>query len=253
MGASFHFLCENLKDKFYCIAPDLRGFGKSGHTKNPLGYFYFEYLADVHALLNHFSAHEPARLVGHSMGGNIGSLYAGTFPHRVREFINIEGFGIEDMPANRGPKRVQDWLEARKKSPFRIYPSLKSLATRFTEQNPKLSIEQSQFLARHLSKKVRGGFQITADPRHKWLQPHLYQLQNIYPFWQNITARVLNLVAQNSEMAHWIKSDSLHEEIDRRLKYFPKESQKIVIPNCGHMAHLEKPEELAAIIKGFLK
>ncbi len=252
MGPSFNFLCDELKNNFYCIALDLRGFGLSGHTKNSLGYFYFEYLADIHALLNHFSPDEPVTLVGHSMGGNIGSLYAGTFPERVREFVNIEGFGIEDMASERGPKRVRDWIESNKKSLFKIYATLKKLATRLTEQNPKLTAEQSLFLARHLSKKVRGGFQIAADPRHKWPNPNLYQLQNIYPFWQNITARVLNVVAQNSEMAIWLKNENLHDEIDRRLAYFPKTSQKTVVPNCGHMVHLEKPKELARIIKEFL-
>src|SRR3990167_1907429 len=91
-GASFHFLCEHLQKKFYCIAPDLRGFGKTEHTSNPLGYFFFEYIADAHAIFQKLAPREKVRILGHSMGGNLLSLYAGTFPEQVSHFINIEGF-----------------------------------------------------------------------------------------------------------------------------------------------------------------
>ena len=45
-------------------------------------------------LLDQLSPGRPARLVGHSMGGNIACSYAGIRPERVRCVVNLEGFGL---------------------------------------------------------------------------------------------------------------------------------------------------------------
>lgn len=251
-GASFHFLCDHLKKDFFCVAPDLRGFGKSAHAPNPLGYFFYEYLADVHALLNHFSPKSPVRLIGHSMGGNIASSYAGTFPERVSFLVNIEGFGIQDMAAATGPKRVRSWIESDPKRAFKVYPSMTSLAARIARENPFLTAQQSRFLAQQMGENVGGGCRIAADPRHKNPHPYLFQLRNAYPFWRAIEARVLNVVAKNTEMKGWLKSKSLMTEIKKRLGHYPKGSKTALIPDCGHMVHLQKPHELALLIKDFV-
>lgn len=251
-AASFHFLCEFLKHDFHCVAPDLRGFGKSSHAPSPLGYFFYEYLADVRALLNHFSQAEPARLVGHSMGGNIGSLYAGTFPEHVSHLVNVEGFGIQDMPPSKGPLRVRAWIESNPDSVFKIYPSLKLLADRLRERHSFLTPSQAQFLAGQMAKKVRGGFRIAADPRHKRPHPYLYQSRNVAPFWQNISAKVINVIAAKTEMNAWLKSKAMDKELKKRLSHFPKQSRTAILADCGHMAHLEKPRELADLIANFV-
>jgi len=255
MGASFHFVCEELKKNFYCIAPDLRGFGKSEHTKNSLGYFFYEYVADVEKIFHHFSPKAKIRLVGHSMGGNVAGLYAGTNPSRVSHFINVEGFGIMDMPSKLGPKRMRQWLAAHEViGKFKVYKSLRDLVGRLQQTNPNLSEDRASFFARCLSKKVKGGYQIAADPKHKWVQPYLYRTENVFAFWKEIDAHVINVVAENTEMASWLKTGKdVHKEIDRRIKLFPKGSKKKVVKDCGHMIHHEKPEELAEIIHKFLK
>ena len=63
------------------IAPDWRGFGRTFHRAP--GYWFPEYLADLDDLLSKYSPTAPVRLVGHSMGGNIGGLHAGAMPGRV--------------------------------------------------------------------------------------------------------------------------------------------------------------------------
>ena len=48
-----------------------------------------------------FSPNQPVNLLGHSMGGNIASLYAGVRPDRVATLINVEGFGLPDSDPER--------------------------------------------------------------------------------------------------------------------------------------------------------
>ena len=43
----------------------------------------------IELLLEHYSADQPVRLVGHSMGANVAGLYAGIRPERVRAFVNV--------------------------------------------------------------------------------------------------------------------------------------------------------------------
>lgn len=252
-GASFHFLAEKLKQHFYCIAPDLRGFGHSDHTTNPLGYFFLEYVADVHDFFNHFSPHDPVKILGHSMGGNILSFYAGSYPERVSHFVNVEGFGIQDMPADLGPIKVRKWLDGRSEKGFKKYATLEEVAARFIHTNPRLDKERALFLASEMSLSSTEGYQIAADPKHKMTQPYLFQMNNFEAFLKPITASCLLVAAEKTEMGSWMPSEqNVLDEIKRRMQLFPPDSQKVIIPDCGHMIHHEKSEELAALVLDFL-
>ena len=103
-SASFQFLVDGLAREWRCIAPDWRGFGQSQWNNDC--YWFPDYLADLDALLDHYSPHEPARIVGHSMGGNAACVYAGVRPARVVRLVTLEGFGLpasdpaaENVPA----------------------------------------------------------------------------------------------------------------------------------------------------------
>lgn len=253
MAASFDFLCPLLAGDFHCVALDFRGFGKSAHTPNPLGYFFYEYLADLYELFHKLAPGETVRAVGHSMGGNILSLYAGAFPEQISHLVNIEGFGIHDMPLVAGPGRVRDWIEQRDIHPFRIYHTLAELAARLRKTNPRLPEDRALFLARHISKKVGKGHCIAADPKHKWIHPYLYRLDTVFAFWEKIRAKCLLVMAEDTEMAKWLKGvDDVHVEMNRRLDRFPEGSRRVTIPACGHMVHHEKPGELAVLIREFM-
>ncbi len=244
-GASFNFVCEYLQKKFYCIALDLRGFGRTEHTRNPLGYFFFEYVADVHEIFKKLAPDEKIKCVGHSMGGNLLSLYAGAFPERVSHLINLEGFGIRDMPPDIGPTRLREWVESSPRD-FRTYKNLKGMMERLSEKNPRIPKERLFFVVKYLSKKTKKGHIFSSDPKHKWPNPYLYRLENILPFWKNIQANCLLVLGEKSEMVH--QQLRLQEELEKRLSYFPKSSERVVIKDCGHMIHLEKPEELAKTV-----
>lgn len=70
------------------LAPDLRGYGKSFWAAEPLS---VEEQAE--ALASFLAAHteESVVVLGHSMGGVIGTLLAEREPSRVRALVNVEG------------------------------------------------------------------------------------------------------------------------------------------------------------------
>src|SRR5215218_3000205 len=75
VGASFQFLVDAFRGDWYAIAPDLRGFGRSAWQ--PQGYWFQDYVADLEALIDAFAKNESVTLLGHSLGGNIVTIYAG--------------------------------------------------------------------------------------------------------------------------------------------------------------------------------
>lgn len=60
ISASFQFIVDAMKRDWHVIAPDLRGFGQSEWAVG--GYWFPDYLADLEAMLNHYSPDEPVRL-----------------------------------------------------------------------------------------------------------------------------------------------------------------------------------------------
>ncbi len=252
-GASFDFVCKKLEKDFYCVAPDLRGYGKSEHSKNPLGYFFYEYVADLSMLIDKLSPNKPVMLLGHSLGGNVASVYAGTYPERISHLINIEGFGLRRTDPSMSPIKVKEWLDGIKaEKSFKVYRTEKELTERLMKQNPRLTIKQATFLAHFHGKKVKNGFMFSADPNHKLTEPYLFTLEGLYAFWKNISAKTLLIYAEQTELAQWMGTDNIEEEIKSRFKKFPEGTKLECIKNSGHMIHLEQPEELAKTIFKFM-
>ena len=92
------------------LAPDLRGYGSSDRV--PVGgYYHFpDYVADVSRVLDEHVP-GPVLLVGHSMGGTVATLYAGTRPERVQKLALLEGMGPPDNPPDTAPLRMKRWLD----------------------------------------------------------------------------------------------------------------------------------------------
>ena len=112
------------------IAPDWRGFGLSDYTQSDT-YWFPDYLADLDAMLLHYSPDAPVNLLGHSMGANVAGLYAGVRPERISRFVNLEGFGMMATKPEQAPGRYAKWLDELREPPaMRSYPTQKAVAER---------------------------------------------------------------------------------------------------------------------------
>lgn len=234
-GESFQFVVDALQGDWHVVAPDWRGFGRS--VVECSSYWFPDYLADLHALLDVFSPAEPARLVGHSMGANVVGLYAGAMPERVRAFVNVEGFGLADSDPDDAPQRYRQWLEQAQAGPaFLTYPDMDSLAMRIARRNPLLTAAQAHFVARAWA-RVRddGRVELRADPQHKLPNPVLYRRAEAQACWRAMTADVLLVSGETSGFSPDLEG-----------------TEAVEIAGAGHMLHFDAPAALAATLEAFL-
>src|SRR5690606_7810309 len=109
VGASFQCFVDALSVTREVVALDWRGFGGSKASPRD-SYWFYDYYADLDAVIDHISPHAPIDLLGHSMGGNIAMIYAGTCPERIRRLVNVEGFGLSQTLPSEAPARLAQWL-----------------------------------------------------------------------------------------------------------------------------------------------
>jgi pimeloyl-ACP methyl ester carboxylesterase len=253
VAASFQFVVDALKGNWHVIAPDWRGFGLSERPQADT-YWFPDYVGDLDAILDHYAPGEAINLLGHSMGGNVVSLYAGVRPERVRRLINLEGFGMPVTKPEQSPKRYLKWLdELKEPATLRTYSSEQAVAQRLQKTNPRLSDERAAFLAKHWSSQVGDGvWEIQGDPAHKKSTPLLYQVEEVLACWRAITAPVLWVEADDTNMWQWMgPKEQARIEIDRRLGNLKQVTARMM-PDAGHMLHHDQPQLLAEMIEEFL-
>jgi len=241
-GTTFQFVVDALQNDWHVVAPDWRGFGRS--VVECSSYWFPDYLADLHALLEVYSPAEPVRLVGHSMGANIGGLYAGTMPERVRAFVNVEGFGLTDSEPDAAPRRYRQWLEQSQDLPtFTRYADRHAFAAKILQRNPQMSAAQADFVAGVWGvAQADGQFELRADVRHKLPNPVLYRRAEAEACWRAITADVLLVSGGASQFA--LNAGQQESSV------WP-DAETVEIAGAGHMLHFETPHELAAVIEAF--
>ena len=110
VSASWQFMVDALSQDRWIVAPDWRGFGLTRSEGPPVDSYWFpDYLGDLDALLDQIAPDRPVDLVGHSMGGNVATIYAGVRPARVRRLVNLEGFGMPATRPSQAPGRYAQW------------------------------------------------------------------------------------------------------------------------------------------------
>ncbi len=253
VGASFQFVVDALTVPRWVIAPDWRGFGRTTLPAATDAYWFPDYVGDLDALLEAISPGQVVDLAGHSMGGNIAMTYAGVRPHRVRRLINLEGFGMPDMPAEEAPRRLALWLDQlRLDQRLRDFASLDEVAARLRQTNPRLDAAKASWLATHWAQPLADGrWQLRADAAHKRINPVPYRAAEAIATWRRIQAPLLWLQGDRSELTHHWGDRYTEAEFQQRLAVV-EQVEQLRLRDAGHMLHHDQPAAVAAAIEAFL-
>lgn len=249
-SASFQFIVDALARDWRVIAPDWRGFGLS-QWKND-SYWFADYVADLEALLAHYSPDAPARIVGHSLGGNAACLFAGIRPARVAGMVALEGFGLHKSDPANAPDFYVKWLDQLHAGPaFKRYADRAALAARFQQMNPRLTPVRAAFLAEHLGQATAdNAITLAADPYHKLSTPILYRLEDAKACWRRVTAPVLWVAACDSIFVKTFQDEAGQADYQARIACF-RNIRPVMLEEAGHNMHHDQPEQLAQLIEEF--
>lgn len=247
-SATFQFVVDAMSRPWRLIAPDWRGHGLSGWA--PQGYWFQDYLADLDAFLHLLFPDRAVHIAGHSLGGNVASVYAGLRPERVARLISLDGFGLPDKAPEDAPEHLRGWLDSLRIEPSsRPYDSLADMADRLMAANPRLDAGKAAFLAEHLSRPLaEGGYAWAFDPAHRRRFAALYRFEEWAACIRRIEAPML-----------WIGSGHIYppglardpDGFARRLA-LPKQASFLRIDDTGHNLHHDAPEAVAAALEDFL-
>lgn len=253
IGASFQRCVDYLSTRREIIALDWRGFGGSRSAQAVDNYCFYDYYGDLDAVIDYVSPSASIDLLGHSMGGNIVMIYAGTCPTRIRRLINVEGFGLAKPVPSQAPSRLAQWL-AEIKSPV----SLRSFATEqevidhLRRRSPLLAQDYGAWLAREWTELRQDGRRyIEADAVHRRVNPMLYRYDEVVSTWAQIQAPVLLVEGGNTILERQYSEKYPRSEFEDRLSNV-RSLERTVINQAGHMVHMDQPEALAVAIEGFL-
>lgn len=252
VAASFQFVVDALPDNRCILALDWRGFGG---TEGPAtdSYWFPDYLADLDAVLDQLPPGPPVDLLGHSMGGNVAMLYAGVRPQRLRRLVNLEGFGMPPQESRDAPRRYARWLdELQQPAELRLYADAASVAERLRKTNPLLAPERAAWLAqRWAAPGADGRWHLRADPVHKRVNPVLYRAAEATECWKRITAPVLWVEGDRTDILRRWGTPNARADFEARLAVVARLERHVVGP-AGHMLHHDQPEALAQHLDAFL-
>ena len=247
VSASFQFLVDELQGNWDIHAPDWRGYGLTDWDKSDC-YWFPDYLADLDFLLDAIG--DPVHLVGHSLGGNVATMYAGVRPQRVAKLVNLEGFGLSRTAPEDAPRRYARWLQELHDRPgFRPYADFDELAKRLREGNPRLTEERADFLARHWGRQVEGRVVLRGDPAHKIVNPVLYRYEEVRACWRQVRAPVLWVDAAETTALQRVGLDEA-QYAERRAAFASLRHE--TVKDAGHMLHHDQPKAVARLIEAFL-
>lgn len=253
IGASFQHCVDQMATGREIIALDWRGFGGSRASQAGDSYWFYDYYADLDAIIDYISPDNPVDLLGHSMGGNIAMVYAGTCPGRIRRLINIEGFGLARTQPCAAPERLARWLsELKTPASIRTFSSSQEVASHLRKRSPRMEESFAAWLAKQWAeRKEDGRWHVSADPAHKRVNPILYRCDEVLASWEKIDARVLWVEGDRAAQKQWEAGSHFRHEFDTRLDKV-KSLKRISISDCSHMVHLEQPGPLARAVEHFL-
>ncbi|MCC5815598.1 MAG: alpha/beta hydrolase [Leptospira sp.] len=184
------YLVRDLPEKIRLVAMDFPGHGHSGHRPEKMLYAFVDFLADIASFADSMNW-EKFSILGHSMGGGLGSLFAGAFPERIEKLMLIEALGPVTREASDAPenlaKAIRRFLDHTGKvdsSQFRDIDQLVRLRMRAGE----LAEESARLLMERGIEELNSGVKLRRDSRLNL--PSLMRLteNQVLEFLKRITA-----------------------------------------------------------------
>ena len=243
---SWDAVAHALQPHFHVMALDLRGHGDSEWAKAS-SYSLSDYVYDLTRLVGSASADQTA-IVGHSMGGMIGLMYAGAYPDQVSHLAVLDGVTVlPGSPRKPIHDRMAEWviqlnrIGGRKPRQFR---SVAEATERISAHNKRLTPEQALHLASYgVKRNPDGTYTWKFDQYQEARAPYRLSPDDHVALWSRITCPTLLLRGSESFLSDL--------EAAGVVAHF-RHAHFSTILGAGHWLHHDKLDEVLGVLRPFL-
>ncbi len=227
---SWHLQTLALSERYRCLLHDFRGQLLSDKPDEP--WTMEEHAADLAALLDHLEI-DRCHLVGTSYGGEVGLIFAATFPERVESLAVISSVSEVGPDLDRA---VAAWADAALDAPETLYRVAlpHNFSPRFVDANPK-AIEMGEERLRACPPEFFPAFARLVDA---------FRALDVTSSLERISCPTLVVVGG----ADRLKPPRYSQLIAERIPH----SDYLSIPGAGHAVILERSAEINRALLEFL-
>lgn len=244
-AASFDALAPLLAAQRHVIAVDLAGHGLSQHRAPGNWYAYVDYLDEIGELLEQLGG-GPVDLLGHSLGATLAAVLASLAPQRVGRLALVDGLGPVTLDARSAHEQLRRAFEARAafSGRLRVFPTLDA-AVEARARAGELDAVSARRLVERGTRAVDGGFVWSSDARLTLPGAQRFSEEQLAPMLAAIAAPTLLVLAEPA--APYLP----REVIDRRVACV-RDIEVVRLAGSHHL-HMERADEVAALIGAFLE
>lgn len=243
-AASFIPLSEHLTD-YHIIAIDFAGHGLSEHRSQDAHYHQMDFVHDLHELVMS-QGWDEFILLGHSMGGIVGSLYVSAFPEKVSRFITIESFGPMTKTAQSSAEQLRESIESRLKvqSKEARHPDSYKNMVRARALAGDLKSASAEILVNRNLYEENGELRWRTDRRLRTISSLRVTEDQAEHFMRGITCPTLAIKGSSGYQM-------MREKMEQRAKWL----SDLTVKECagGHHLHMDNAIDVAQQIIHFLE
>jgi pimeloyl-ACP methyl ester carboxylesterase len=231
-GRDFDRLAGVLAAERLVICPDVVGRGQSDWLRDPAGYGYPQYCADMTALIAHIGA-EEIDWVGTSMGGLIGMTLAATPNTPIRRLVMNDVGPVIPLQAL---ERIAGYVG---KDPiFEDLQAVEQYLRRVHAPFGRLDDEAWQHLARHSHRRLSDGrFALAYDPAiGRDFATSLTQDIDLTAVWERVRLPVLLLRGAQSDLL-----------LAETAQMMSRKAQLVELPDIGHAPSLMVADQIEIV------
>ena len=231
------------------IAPDQLGFGAS--SRPDIHYSFHQMAQNTKALLDHLGI-KQVDVIAHSMGGMLGVRFTLLFPETVEKLVLENPIGLEDY------RKLVPYISLQQQYAVELSQTYEKVRNYQKSYYPGAWKQEYEVYVQDQASVIDTG----EYPRDAWSsaltyqmiyeQPVVYELGEISRPTLVIIGQADRTVVGKNRLPPSLQSVAgQYPELGRKTHAAINGSTLVEVPDCGHIPHIQKPEQFRDAVVNF--